>query len=259
MNSSSFTPEITDPHVKISIQEQVLCLSLARSKKRNAITVNMYRALESALRLADGTDLVRVVHLSGADGHFTGGNDLLDFLQNPPQDETSPVLAFLNTLAGFTKPLIACVSGHAVGIGTTLLLHCDYVAVTPSAQLKLPFVELGLCPEAAASLLLPRCIGYLRAAQMILVGESVDGASAAHWGLASSCREDAYEHSIAIAQIMASRPQASLLLSKQLLKQTPIDSVQQRLATEAEHFTQRLKSPEAISAFQAFLAKSHSR
>lgn len=233
----------------------ITTITICRNEKKNAITRDMYSLLSDAFAQAETDKNVRCVFIKGHAGYFTAGNDLADFLHHPPTDESSPVLRFLKNLTEFSKPIIASANGAAVGIGTTMLLHCDYVVLGPTAILKLPFVELGLCPEAASSLLLPQQIGYLRASEMILACEIISAEKALDWGLANAVAENFDETALAIAEKISQLPLASLVLSKKLLKRSNATAISDRLSVEAGQFVQRLHSPEAKEAFTAFLEK----
>jgi len=252
----NLNPEFSTPLIGFSLNEGILTLSIQRGEKKNAITRDMYRGLHTCLQAAEFDARVRVVVITGHDGNFTAGNDISDFLHHPPSDETSPVLLFLKTLSQFTKPLIAAADGVAIGVGTTLLLHCDIVVVHQDVKLKLPFVELGLCPEAASSLLLPRIIGYQRAAQMILMSDLISGQQALEWGLVNYIStEPALPMAIQHAKRIASLPMESLTLSKKLLKSELTAAIDARLTIEAKHFIERLASTDAREAFTAFIQK----
>lgn len=248
---------ISNPSEAIHIQLHcdVLILTIARGGKKNALTHEMYTALDQALQAADKDKNIRALIITGHTDYFTAGNDILDFLNKPPTDESSPVLQFLKSLSTLQKPLVAAASGVAVGVGTTLLLHCDYVILRSDAVLKLPFVELGLCPEAASSLLLPRSIGYLRASEMILTGATLNAPKALEWGLANEIAEDPLLRAQQIAEKLAKQPLASILLSKKLLKEEVTPLVSERLQVEGKEFVERLRSPEAREAFTAFMQK----
>lgn len=241
--------------IHIEVCDSVLTLTMNRGEKKNALTLDMYTALGQALEAAEQAKDVRVVVIAGANSHFTAGNDISDFLNNPPKDESSAVLQFLKILSKFEKPLIAAANGVAVGVGTTLLLHCDYVFLSKDAMLKLPFVELGLCPEAASSLLLPRHIGYLRASEMILTGAKISAEQALQWGLANKVVDDTLTQANELAKTMAKRPPAAMALSKRLLKHEIQPLMEERLGLEGKEFIERLQSPEAREAFMAFIQK----
>ncbi|OJH36017.1 enoyl-CoA hydratase [Cystobacter ferrugineus] len=239
------------------LEAGVLTLTFNRPQKKNAFTAEMYSLAAQALRDADTNDAVRVVVLAGAGGSFTAGNDLKDFLENPPKGEDSPVFRFLHTLAHFTRPIVARVEGVAVGIGTTLLLHCDYVAASERAVFSMPFVNLGLSPEGASSLLLPRLAGMALASELLMFGEPFDAATALRAGLVNRVVPDAELESLVSsrAAALASRPVESVRLTKKLLREPLRAAVDETLSREGALFMQRLASAEAREAFNAFLSK----
>jgi enoyl-CoA hydratase/carnithine racemase len=239
------------------LEAGVLTLTFNRPQKKNAFTAEMYSLAAQALRDADGNDAVRVVVLAGAGGTFTAGNDLKDFLENPPKGEDSPVFRFLHTLAHFSRPLVARVEGVAVGIGTTLLLHCDYVAASERAVFSMPFVNLGLSPEGASSLLLPRLAGMALASELLMFGEPFDAATALRAGIINRVVPDAELEALvgSRAAALASRPVESVRLTKKLLREPLRAAVDETLSREGALFMQRLASAEAREAFNAFLSK----
>jgi enoyl-CoA hydratase/carnithine racemase len=243
-------------HVLISQADGLCEIRFNRPDKRNAITAAMYAALIEALSRADADDTVRVVLISGEGPSFTAGNDLVDFLRTPDlAGDTEPV-RFLRTLAGFRKVLIAAVHGQTVGIGVTLLLHCELVVAARTTQLSMPFVRLGLVPEAASSLLLPRLVGYPRAAQLLLLGQSVDAMTALTWGLINQVTDDEtlMEEARGLARRVAELPAGALLATKRLLR-SETTTVSERIEEEVQAFRARLSSAEFRSAAEAFLAK----
>lgn len=235
----------------------ILTLTLNRPEKRNALSAELYAALADALNAAAVDDAVRVVLLTGSDGCFTSGNDLADFLHAPPLDAASPVLRFLHAVSTFHKPLVAAVSGPAVGIGTTVLLHCDLVCAAPSARFELPFVKLGLCPEAGASLLLPRLVGYQQAAELLLLGDPFDAVRARELGLVNRVVPDEELLACAreLARRLAQRPPAAIRLTKALLKQGSAELLAATIGDEARHFAASLATAEAQTALHAFLGR----
>ncbi|HYE96266.1 MAG TPA: enoyl-CoA hydratase [Rubricoccaceae bacterium] len=244
-------------HVHVALEGRVLRLTLARPEKKNALTRGMYTALADTLDEAAADPAVRVVLLHGEGGTFTAGNDLGDFLSDPPRDETSPVFRFLRTVRDFPKPLLAAVEGHAVGIGTTLLLHCDLAYAAPTARFQLPFVNLGLVPEAASSLLLPLAVGPQRAAAWLLFGEPFSADEAVQAGLIAAVVPAGalLDHAMARARALAERPPAAVRLTKALLRRAGAGSVAEAMEVEAGHFVERLAAPEAQEALAAFLEK----
>ncbi|MGK0617932.1 enoyl-CoA hydratase [Meiothermus cerbereus] len=244
-------------HTHQALENGILRLSFNRPERKNAITTAMYDALARALDQANSDPAVRVVLLTGQPGVFTSGNDIQDFLNNPPSDAQSPVFRFLHALSHLEKPLIAAVDGLAVGVGTTLLLHCDLVYATPEARFQLPFVNLGLVPEAASSFLLPRVAGYQRAAEMLLLGEVFTAEQALAAGMLNGIlpSNQLLEHALGVAHKLTEKPAQALRLTKQLLKQPYLSQIEQTMRAEGVHFIRQLGSPEAREAFSAFIEK----
>jgi enoyl-CoA hydratase/carnithine racemase len=244
-------------HIRSEIKDGVFHVEIARPEKKNALTADMYRALAEALARAEAAAEVRVILISGAGGNFTAGNDLADFLDHPPTDEDAPVFRFLNAFASLQKPFVAAVDGVAVGVGTTILLHCDLVYVGASARFALPFANLGLTPEAASSLLLPLRTGHARAAEMLMLGEVFPAQTALDAGIANAVLPDGQvlAHALERCRKLITQPAASLRLTKQLMKRAQQALIRETMSTEAEIFRQRLVSPEAREAFAAFFEK----
>ncbi|QDO99053.1 enoyl-CoA hydratase [Ferrovibrio terrae] len=234
----------------------VLTITFNRPDKKNALTSAMYATLADALEAADTDPAVRVILFAGNGGAFTSGNDLQDFLNNPPQGDNTPVFRFLRAISTASKPMIAAVSGVAVGVGTTMLLHCDLVYAGESAKLSLPFVNLALVPEAASSLLLPAMVGHHRAAELFMLGEAFTPATAKEYGIVNAIYPDdrLLGEATAVAQKLAAKPPTAMRLTKQLLKRTKGD-VAGQMAQEGEHFRSQLKSAEAREAMTAFFEK----
>lgn len=232
-------------------------IEIRRAEKRNALTHEMYTALERAFESARADKAVRVVLVLGAPGVFTAGNDIADFLANPPLDEGAPVLRWLRQLSQCEKPVVAGVAGMAVGVGTTMLLHCDYVVASEDAQFILPFVNLGLCPEAASSLLLPLAIGHKRASEMLLFGDRVPAAAALDWGLVNAVvpNDKLVDAAEKRAAILASKPPAALAATKKLLRRSLAPAIAETLSIESRQFGELLGSPAAKECFAAFVEK----
>ncbi len=235
----------------------IATLAFSRPEKKNAITAAMYQSLAEGLKAADADQAVRVIVITGDGGMFTAGNDLEDFLKHPPQGDDSAVVQFMNALRTASKPVLAAVPGIAIGIGTTLLMHCDLVYAADSAKFALPFTTLGLCPEFASSVLLPRIAGYQRAAEKLLLGEAFDADEAERIGLVNRVLPAAGLPEFVGAQAakLAALPAESLRITKQLMKsdlQTPIAAA---MLTELQHFMRLLQGPDAKEAFSAFLEK----
>jgi enoyl-CoA hydratase/carnithine racemase len=235
----------------------VTTLVIARPEKRNALTAAMYTALAEALLAADRDEAVRAVIITGQPGVFTAGNDLEDFLMTPPAGPDAPVFRFMHALADCRKPVVAAVCGPAVGIGTTLLLHCDLVYVATDAKLATPFTGLGLVAEYASSLLLTQRAGHVRAAQWLLLGDRFNGVEAAAQGLANAAlpAEEVLPAAEAAAARLAALPAGAVQETKALMRRAERALVRETIAVEAEAFGRRLHSPEAKAAFSAFLKR----
>ena len=243
--------------ILVSISNRILHLQINRPEKKNALTQAMYSAMSDAIAQAEGDATVRVILISGHEGAFTAGNDIADFVQSPPAGEDSPVFRFLRTISTAKKPIVAAVNGVAVGIGTTMLLHCDLVYAGHGARFQLPFVNLGLVPEAGSSLILPQMIGHRRAAELLLLGDPFNAETAQEVGIVNSVVADGDVLATALhaAAQLAAKPPHALRLSKQLLKQHSSAAVQAAMTEEGAHFATLLTSPEATEALQAFLEK----
>ena len=233
----------------------VLTLSFDRPEKMNALTRDMYADLANALTEAAGDFSVRAVILTSTSAHFTAGNDIKDFMENPPTTQDSTVAAFLGALLDFPKPLLAAVNGNAVGVGTTMLLHCDVVVADPHASFSMPFASLGLVPEAGSSLLFPELVGYQRAAKIFMTGESFSAESAKEMGLVAEISTDAYATALTIAAQIAEQPPTAIINTKALIKASKHDAVAAVMKAEFELFSLALTSDEAMEAFMKFMAK----
>ena len=235
----------------------VCTLTFHRVEKKNAFTQAMYSQLAQALTDAAADAATRVVLLQGDATVFSAGNDIGDFLNHPPSNEDAPVFRFLRALASFPKPLVAAVCGPAVGIGTTMLLHCDLVYAGDNAAFALPFVNLGLCPEAGSSLLLAQTMGHHRAAEALLLGEPFLAEAALEVGLVNRVVPPTECNSVAQAQArkLAAKPLASLIATKRLMKQHQHQRVLDTISEEAQVFARMLQEPAAREAFGAFMEK----
>ena len=241
-------------HIAVSIAGGIAEIRFDRPEKKNAITAAMYAAMRDALLGCAVEDSVRVVLFTAAGDSFTAGNDLADFLG--PRDGPQAVTGFLHAIASAPKPLIAAVRGNAVGVGTTMLLHCDLVVAAPSARFQVPFVNLGLVPEAASSLLLPRLIGHQRASAMVLLGEALDADAALAAGMVNRVVPDADLEATArsMAAALAAKAPTAVRLAKALLKGDGSD-VRAQMDREGVHFAAQLKSAECREAITAFFEK----
>ena len=244
-------------YIKASLNDHTLHLIMNRPEKKNALTIAMYSKMTELIDAAQNDHKVRVVLISGAGGSFTSGNDLMDFLDNPPRDKSSPVFAFMNSISRAEKPIVAAVEGLAVGIGTTMLLHCDLAYAGKSARFLLPFANLGLCPEAGSSFLLPLLAGYRRAAEMLLLGEPFSAEKAKEIGLINDICDDTEVLNCTLNQVrkLAAKPQASIRLTKAMLKKNNAQIIKNTISEEAGHLMARISSPEAAEAFAAFFER----
>lgn len=235
----------------------VLEIAFNRPARRNAITAAMYTALAQAVMQGEADDGVRVLLLHGEGGAFTAGNDLEDFLQSPPDHADTPVFHFLRALSGAGKPVVAAVEGVAVGIGTTILLHCELAFAGEGARFQLPFASLGLVPEFASSYLLPLVAGHRRAAELLILGEPFDAHRAHECGLVNRVTPagGALAAAREAAAKLAALPQQSVVLTKALLKAPHAEAVRRQMEAEGEQFRSMLSEPAAKAAFAAFLAK----
>ncbi|MCO5089673.1 enoyl-CoA hydratase-related protein [Bosea sp. (in: a-proteobacteria)] len=236
----------------------VVQITMNRPERRNALDRKSYAGLIAALAAAETDAEIRAILLTGAGGCFTSGNDIKDFASAAAAGEAPrAAIDFLEAIATATKPIVAAVEGFAVGIGTTMLLHCDLAFAARSATFRLPFVTLGLCPEGGSSYLLPLAAGQKKAAELLMLGEAFAAETAAAAGLVNAVVEDgtALEAGLAKAKALAALPPESLALTKMLMKRGTAQAVAETIATEARHFGERLSSPEAVAAFAAFLKK----
>lgn len=245
-------------HLLIERDGGLLTLRMHRPDKKNALTRAMYAGMAETLDQAERDPSVRVVLLTGGEDCFTSGNDVADFIQAPPSGLNSEVFHFMRALFDFSKPVVAAVAGPAVGIGTTLLLHCDLVYVARGAQLKMPFVNLGLCPEYGSSLILPRLLGHARAAELLLLGQAFTGEQAAAWGIANQALDDGAS-TLSKAREMALRflqlAPSAVVDSKRLMRAPGREELRRVIEEEGALFGQRLRSPEAIEALTAFMQR----
>ena len=243
--------------ILVHTEAGVMTLTLNRVDKKNSITAAMYSTLADALDQAKADAAVRVVLLQGDATVFSAGNDIGDFLHKPPAGQDSPVFRFLHGIAAFPKPIVAAVCGPAVGIGTTMLLHCDLVYAGDNAAFALPFVNLGLCPEAASSLLVPQMFGYHRAAEALLLGEPFMAEAALEVGLVNRVVPPTEANAIAQAQArkLAAKPISALIETKRLMKKGQAALVAQQMTEEGAVFGRMLGEPAAREAFTAFMEK----
>jgi enoyl-CoA hydratase/carnithine racemase len=246
--------------IKTATINSVTTIEMARPEKKNALTVEMYQTMAEVLHAARQDAAVRAVLITGQPGIFTSGNDLEDFMartlsSSNPMD--SPVFRFMAALKDCDKPVVAAVTGVAIGIGATLLLHCDLVYLSDEARLAMPFTSLGLVPEFASSLILPRLMGHVRAAEKLLLGDPFTGADAVELGIANAVlpASEVVHHARRMAERFNALPPEAVRQSKRLMRRFDAAAIEEAIQAEAGLFSQRLRSPEATEAFQAFFQK----
>lgn len=245
-------------NIDTRLEDGILSIHINRPDKKNALTQDMYTAMSDALEELNQNNEARVGFITGTQECFTAGNDLIDFLQSPPTPGSEPpVFRFLKTLPKVEKPLVAAVNGPAVGIGTTLLLHCDLVYAAEDAKLQLPFASLGACPEAGASLLLPQLVGHQKAAELLMLCDFFNGHTGKEIGLINDVfsneeyQAKAYEQ----AKRLSLQPASSMRVTKMLLRRTNKAVLEELMDVEMEYFAKMLRSPEAKEAISAFMEK----
>jgi len=244
-------------NIKTGTINGVATIEIARPEKKNALTVEMYQAMTDALLDAQDDKAVRAVLITGQPGIFTSGNDLEDFMRRPRAGDDSPVFQFMRALLACDKPVIAAVTGAAIGIGTTMLLHCDFVYVADDARLAMPFVALGLVPEFASSLVVPQLMGHRRAAEKLLLGDPFSAETAVECGIANAVLPagEVVAHARRVAERFNALPPGAVSESKRLLRAPQSAALLATIKTEGEVFGRRLLSPEAREAMGAFLEK----
>jgi enoyl-CoA hydratase/carnithine racemase len=243
--------------ILVHTEDGVRTISFNRLERKNSITAAMYAALAEAVSSAVDDPGVRVLVFQGHETVFSAGNDIGDFLNQPPSDQDAPVWRFMRALAAFPKPVLASVSGPAVGIGTTMLFHCDLVFAGDNAAFSMPFVNLGLCPEFASSLLVPQMFGYHRAAEALLLGEPFMAEAALEAGLVNRVLPPTEANAYAQVQArkLAAKPLTSLVETKRLMKKAGAVQVMAQMGEEGASFGRMLREPAAREAFGAFMAK----
>ena len=251
MNTSTLS------EIAIHVDAGVMTLTLNRLARKNSITAAMYATLADALESAKNDAAVRALVIQGHETIFSAGNDIGDFLNQPPSTPDAPVFRFLYGISSFPKPIVAAVCGPAVGIGTTMLLHCDLVYAGDNAAFSMPFVNLGLCPEAASSILAAQLMGYHRAAEALLLGEPFMAESALEMGLINRIVPPAEANALAQRQALklAAKPLSALMETKRLMKKGNAASIAERIAEEGLTFGRMLHEPAAREAFTAFMEK----
>ncbi len=245
-----------DQDILVTIEQHIMSISFNRPEKKNAITDAMYHQVSDAMKQAAEDDDIRVVLFTSEGDDFTSGNDIADFLRNDINIKEAGVGRFLQALRSFHKPIVAAVKGSVVGIGTTMLFHCDFVVAATNSVFAMPFVPLGLCPEAASSLILPKLAGHQLASELLMLGEPFDAEKADKIGLLNRLvdKREVKLQALALCQKISALPVESVLLTKKLLKMPGTD-IGDRMQTEVRHFTRLLGQPAAQKAFQSFLSK----
>ncbi len=243
--------------VLTEIQDGVIIIRLNRADKKNALTGEMYNGISDALDQLERDNSLRVGLITGTPDCFTAGNDLVDFMKGGSITGNSPVGRFLATIPVLTKPLVAAVNGPAVGVGTTMLLHCDLVYAAPGAKFQMPFINLGLCPEAGSSLLLPQLVGYRRATELLMLCDAFTADEAKDMGIVNAVLPaDQYQqHALDQAKRLARQPPSSIRAAKKLMRRASQEALKSVMAEEARLFTEMLDGGEAKEAFAAFFEK----
>ena len=233
-------------YVSSNISENIMHIKFDRAHKKNALTEDMYLELKILINKASQNKSVKVILISGGDD-FTAGNDLRDFIENPPEDKNSPVFKFMIALTECPLPVISAVSGFAVGIGTTMLLHCDLVYASKNSLFMMPFINLGLVPEFASSLLLQKRTGYLKAAEMLMLGEKFDAKTALEYRLINQICEESELTNVALnsAKKLSAKPRELLITTKALIRRES-ETIKGRIELEADYFIEQLGNPETI-------------
>lgn len=245
-------------YIEVEQVEGVMRIAINRPEKKNALTSEMYNALADAFERAESDKSVRVILLYGKGDAFTGGNDLQDFMEKPWKGQaTPPAVRFINIVAHAKKPIVAAVHGLVVGVGTTILLHCDLVYAAAESRFIMPFIALGIVPEAASTVLLPLLVGRQRASELFMLGSPLTAQRAFEIGIVNAVLspEQLFPTAIAVTQVLAEKPAAALRACKELMKRPYAAEVERALREEVEVIAERLESPETREALNAFLEK----
>jgi enoyl-CoA hydratase/carnithine racemase len=243
--------------IKTHVLNGVATLEIARPEKKNALTLAMYDALSDGIVAAQADASVRALLITGQPGIFTSGNDIEDFMAGPGAGPDSPVVRFMRTLQACEKPVVAAVTGAAIGIGTTMLLHCDLVYVSDESRLAMPFASLGLVPEFGSSLIVPQLMGHVKAAEKLLLGDPFTGFDAVEFGIANAVlpTNEVVNHARRMAERFNALPPGAVRDSKKLMRRAGLAALNETIAIETGIFAERLRSPEAKEAFTAFFQK----
>ncbi|MDH7944522.1 enoyl-CoA hydratase [Pseudohongiella sp. SYSU M77423] len=246
-----------DPNISYQLTHGVFVMQIQRPEKKNALTQTMYQALAQGISAAEKDDDARVILIRGSEDCFTSGNDVNDFVKSSDVGTERPSVQFMKAIAHAGKPVVAAVGGLAIGIGTTMLLHCDLVYAAEDAYFQLPFTRLGLCPEAGSSALLPQILGHQRASELLLLGDRFSAAKAHQYGMVNEVLPSAgyLEHAMAKATELAKLPADAVRTSKALIKRNQASPMNDTIQAELLQFSRLLQSPDAQAIFQAFLNK----
>lgn len=246
-----------DKNIKYSVDDRVFVIQIHRPEKKNALLPGMYRALADGLKQADDDDAINTIVIRGVDDCFTSGNDVNGFVGDSSATGERPSVYFMHALHETGKPLIAAVSGLAIGIGTTMLFHCDLVYASENCFLQLPFTRLGVCPEAGSSFLLPRQVGYLRAAELMLLGDRFSASKACEYGIVNEVlsQHQYMDYALAKAHELATLPSEAVQASKRLMKRPIENVIPAAIESELQEFSRLLQTSEAQAIMQAFLNK----
>jgi enoyl-CoA hydratase/carnithine racemase len=249
-----------DANINYSVEDAVFIISINRPEKKNALTPSMYQALGDGILQAENDSAIHVIVLSGSDDCFTSGNDVSGFVANEDSSGERPSVVFMHAISQANKPVIAAISGLAIGIGTTLLTHCDLVYASQNCFLQMPFSRLGVCPELASSLLLPRFMGHQRAAELLLLGERFSAEQAREYGLVNRVlpQNEYLEFALSKAHELAALPNEAIQTSKRLMKRNIASEIPGTIDLELKEFSRLLKTPEAQAIVKAFLDRKKS-
>ncbi len=252
--------ESADQNIRYSVDGKVFVMEIHRPEKKNALLPTMYAALATGLRQANEEPNINVILIRGIDDCFTSGNDVSGFVASQVPSGERPSVAFMNALNESRKPIVAAISGLAIGIGTTLLFHCDLIYASENCFLQLPFSRLGLCPEAGSSYLLTKEVGHIRAAELLLLGDRFSAAKAKEYGIINEVlpQEQYLQHAMAKAHELANLPADSVQTSKALIKRGQQSAVAETIEIELDEFARLLETPDAQAIVQAFLNKKKS-
>jgi enoyl-CoA hydratase/carnithine racemase len=250
------TPHVGNPNVLVEVKDRIALVRIARPEKKNALTDAIYRALADAINAADAEEDVRALVITGSGDSFSAGNDMVDFLNQKGTFETTGAHAFMKALYDFRKPAVAAVNGLAIGIGTTLLLHCDFAYAAETATFRMPFVAIGIAPEYCSTYLLPAMLGHRRAAELLYTSDTFGAQKALECGLVNAVVPDALAAALAQARVLAAQPPAALRTCKRLLREALHEPAMKAFDREVAELDRMIRgNPEAMEAMTAFMQK----